>query len=73
MEKDLKNHFKKLIYKVNPPAKLVYITKDKLWYRTDVEDGEETNIITFSIPLGDIGDAKFYETMDAKLLLRWLD
>ena len=73
MEKDLKNHFKKLIYKIQPPAKLIYVTKDRLLYRTDVEEGEVTNIITFSIPLGDIGDAKFYDIMDAKLLLRWLE
>lgn len=64
-----KNEIKKLLYKVNPKAELMNVTKERIFYLTKIED----KVIRFLIPLGDIEDAKFEFLMDAKLLIRWLE
>lgn len=64
-----KNEIKKLLYRLNPEAELMNITKDRIFYITKIED----RTLRFFIPLGDIGDAKFEWQMEAKLLIRWLE
>lgn len=67
-----KNEIKKALYKVNPKAELMNVTKERLFYITKIKVGDEEKMIRFFIPLGDIEDAKFEWLMDAKLLIRWL-
>jgi len=68
-----KNEVKKLLYKAEPAARLIYVSKERLWYRSDFDHEGTTYLVSSSIPLGDIGDAKFYTDMDAKYLIRWID
>lgn len=64
------NELKKLIYKDNPAAILIYVRKGRVLYRARI--GEEGTNVTFDIPVEEMGDAQFDNYMDAKLLLRWL-
>lgn len=66
------NEIKKTLYKGNPKADLMYIDKERMLYVTNLGTGSIDGIINFSIPLGDIQDAKFLPVMEAKLLIRWL-
>lgn len=67
-----KNEIKKALYKVDPPAELMYVDKEKIFYRCSFDHEGNTYILGFSIPLGDIQDAKFHSVISAKLLIRWL-
>lgn len=67
------NEIKKALYKVNPKAELINVTKDRLFYMTKIMIGTEDKTLRFFIPLGDIEDAKFEWLMDAKLLIRWIE
>lgn len=62
------NDIKKVLYKENPKAVFLYYRKDVLYYNTSSSIG----IIDFSIPIEDTGDANFSNTMDSKLLIRWI-
>ena len=61
------NDIKKALYKEKPVARLLYFTAEYSLYYTDLSNGEE---IGFKVPHNDLGDAKFYKEMDAKLLIR---
>lgn len=67
-----KNEIKKALYKSNPKAELLNVTKERLFYVTKVKIEDEEKMVRFFIPLGDIEDAKFEWLMDAKHLIRWL-
>jgi hypothetical protein len=61
---------KKALYKQNPSADFMGASKGKMSYLTLLPPNEEK--IWFEIPFKDLGDAKFYPSMDSKLLIRWL-
>lgn len=64
-----KNEIKKAVYKQNPKANLKFIRKSVAYYNATIDD---SILITFEVPTDDMGDADFFNEMDAKLLLRWL-
>lgn len=66
-----KNDIKKALYKQNPMAHFVRVGKGGIMYTSIIEDSGP-QLLTFLIPLGDMGDAIFNDTEDAKLLIRWL-
>jgi hypothetical protein len=63
------NTIKKELYKQKPQAELLIINKDGMRYEA-LLDG--IGSVVFVIPLAEIGDARFYNIMDAKLLIRWI-
>ena len=63
-----KNEIKKLLYIHKPIAKIMYIRKGHVYYKSIVNDIE----IMFDVPIEDMGDADFYPEMDGKLLNRWI-
>lgn len=63
------NEIKKSIYKENTKAKLMYIRKGAAYYETILFGGSK---IHFAIPISDMGDADFFNEMDAKYLIRWI-
>lgn len=60
---------KKMIYKEKPMAELLYIRKEKAYYKTQLENSTS---VLFSVPVIDMGDADFLPNMEAKYLLRWI-
>lgn len=74
----LLNDLKKALYKQNPEAKFIKILKKVCYYNCELEfynektKQEEMEIIIFSIPIDDMGDASFNDKMEAKLLIRWI-
>jgi hypothetical protein len=64
-----KNEIKKALYKENPIANIVSVTKDGINYATVINDNYS---VYFRIPFNDIGDAKFEPHMDGKYLIRWI-
>jgi hypothetical protein len=68
-----KNEIKKLLYKQNPKANLLYIRKGNAYYDSTIEDVDRgTVFIKFEVPIVDIGDADFFNVMEAKHLIRWI-
>ncbi len=70
-----KNEIKKALYKQKPKARLLFIRKGSAFYIARVKDGEteESRVsVYFEVPVSDMGDAEFYDEMDAKLLNRWI-
>lgn len=65
-----KNDVKKELYKQNPKAALLLVDKDGVHYEGSLKNGQ---VLYFSVPFNDLGDAKFYAEMDAKYLIRWLN
>ncbi len=66
---------KKALYKENPKANLTVATRAGLTYFANLKTVAGENglgDVIFVVPFDDIGDAKFYPEMDAKLLTRWL-
>lgn len=63
-----KNDLKKYLLKNKPTASINYIRKGSAYYITIVEE----KIITFQVPVDDMGDADFLPDMPAQLLIRWL-
>jgi hypothetical protein len=63
------NEIKKELYKQNPLAYLLGVTKDSIDYKAEL-DGEN---VFFNIPINDIGDATFYYAMPAKHLIRYIN
>jgi hypothetical protein len=68
-----KNEIKKILYRENPKAELMNVSKDRIFYMAKIKAEDKDEMIRFFIPLGDIGDAKFEWLMDSKLLIRWLE
>lgn len=65
------NEIKKALYKQKPEAKLLHIRKGKVCYFTYI--GEEPfSRIDFEVPIEDMGDSSFYDSMNAQLLIRWI-
>lgn len=67
-----KNEIKKALYKANPKvmAKIKWpIVKGIAFYTAEVEGV----FISFNIDIKDLGDAPLEETMEAKLLMRYLN
>ena len=68
-----KNEIKKALYKQKPMAQFTMIRKEVAYYQTTiVNDDESSTRINFEIPVGDMGDADYYQEMDAKLLNRYI-
>ena len=63
-----KNEIKKALYKENPMAVLHNVRKDGLFYTT----GFGATLVSFLIPLGEIGEVIWEARMPAKLLIRWI-
>lgn len=63
-----KNEIKKIFYKENPKAHFSSMNKSYLRYYTRLPEV----IVTFLIPMSDIGDATFEDEMDSKYLIRWI-
>lgn len=59
---------KKYLYKEKPTAFFQYIANGNAFYTCA---GQET-FIAFSIPVSDMGEAKFSHHMEAKHLIRWI-
>lgn len=51
------NEIKKLLYKKNPKANIIQITKEFLNYTARIDD----LVIRFLVPISDIGDASFFQ------------
>lgn len=70
------NDIKKALYKQGPIAKFMVANKDGLQYACIIQDFSkpivESQQVSFCIPFSDIGDAKFVDVMEAKLLNRWI-
>lgn len=63
------NEIKKALYKQNPMASFEYIRKGLAYYRSNLNDG---TVISFEIPVSDMGDADFNNYIEAKYLIRWI-
>jgi hypothetical protein len=63
-----KNEIKKLLYRENPIAKLLYIRDNHAFYKTVHNDIH----IDFEIPVDDLKGGDFELEMESKLLNRWL-
>lgn len=63
---------KKELYKQKPTATLEFIRKNVAFYKTLINNNNEEFVVKFEIPIGDMGDADFFNKMDAKLLIRWI-
>lgn len=73
------NEIKKLLYKQNPAALFKYIRKGNAYYQAGIEIDKDNlldlpivKLITFEVPVSDMGDADFLSMMPAKLLIRWI-
>jgi hypothetical protein len=64
------NEIKKRLYVEAPTAKFFKLTKGVMYYVAHLSEGKPVH---FSIPITDIGDAAFYSTMEAKLLIRYMN
>jgi hypothetical protein len=63
-----KNEIKKALYRQKPEARIRFIRKNVAYYYADLDEQR----IEFEIPVNDMGDADFLPTMEAKLLIRWV-
>jgi hypothetical protein len=63
------NEIKKSLYKEKPKADFVRIKKGKAYYAAVIN---QSQYIGFEVPVEDMGDAEFCDTMDAQLLIRWI-
>jgi hypothetical protein len=63
------NEIKKLLYKENPVAKFMFLTKDAICYTA----GHEDSVIVFTIPQSDVDNGIFKVEMDSKHLIRWIN
>ena len=67
-----RNEAKKLLYKQNPIARVVgknELTKD---YSAIVEVDGDREIIVFIVPLLEMTNGEFKDSIEAKLLARWI-
>ncbi len=62
------NEVKKELYKQNPVAQFKYVYKSHAYYVVEVSERQ----IEFEIPCSDMGESKFMNEMEAKLLIRWI-
>ena len=66
-----KNEIKKALYKESPIATIMTVSKDGMIYRSVVQCLDNL-MLTFHVPINDIGDATFCRVMEAKHLIRWM-
>lgn len=66
------NEIKKELYKQNPEAWIIDVTKSGIRYFTQIRVEKMSKTLHFNVPLSDIGDASFDSEMPAKLLIRYL-
>lgn len=70
------SEIKKALYKQNPPARLQYILKgNAIYLATITAEGENYStykVIYFQVPVSEMGDTKFEQRMDSKLLIRYM-
>jgi hypothetical protein len=59
---------KKVLYKERPTANLKYIGGGSAWYESNTSLG----LVSFNIPISDMGDNKFNAVEPAQLLIRWI-
>jgi len=64
------NEIKKWLYRNKPEAKIVYVKKNEILFNCEYSDSLEG--LFFAVPLDDIQDAIFYNSMPAQQLIRWL-
>lgn len=63
------NDVKKVLYKENPPATLLYILKGAVVYTTKIDGAE----IIFNVPVAEMGDTRFDVVMkDSKHFNRYI-
>jgi hypothetical protein len=68
MDEIRKNELKKLLYKNNPIAFFNKIRLGVAYYQTFIDD----SVISFEVPINDMGEADFEVQMKAKYLVRWM-
>lgn len=67
------NEIKKALYRKKPTAHIVDVSKKGIRYRADLYQEEQPDLrLYFIIPLSDMGDAVFWSTAEAHLLIRYL-
>ncbi len=64
-----RNELKKVLYKQNPIAGIVFIRMGVAYYGCNLEDG---TMVRFEVPVSDMGDSDFHNEMDSKYLIRWM-
>lgn len=64
------NDLKKLFYKTGQTARLMSVRKDGIIYQTVIKGGK---IVSFTVPLNEIGETIWEELIPAKLLIRYIN
>ena len=67
-----KNDIKKALYKQNPWASKNFVTDGVVNYSTEIEFDNTEEIVEFEVPISDMGENVFEDTLEAKFLIRWL-
>lgn len=69
-----KNTVKKELYKQNPKATINKIYAGKAFYNTLLDKIVEgkSSVISFEIPVEEMGETEFTPVIPAKLLIRWV-
>lgn len=67
------NEVKKALYKQKPIANLVSEHPYILQYQCDVTVNDKPFVCNFSVPVSDMGDTTFTNSMPAQLLICYLD
>lgn len=62
------NEIKKELYKRKPNAKFLMIRLGNAYYETKFEN----TIVTFCVPISNIGNIEFKSYMKASLLIKWI-
>lgn len=65
------NEIKKSLYRENPVAELDVIRDGYVHYSTSINDG--STVILFKIPMEETKGADFFNEMESKHLIRWID
>lgn len=63
------NEIKKALYKENPIAYLLGVSKNSIDYKAELN----SQIVFFNVPIADIGETIFYSQMPAKHLIRYIN
>lgn len=64
------NEIKKQLYKQKPIASIDYIKNGIVYYITFLDSVSE--VITFEVPVDDMGETRFTAAVEAYLLIRWI-
>ena len=68
------NQIKKELYKQKPLAHRFFMGKYQHQYRCFIDVGEIKQFkIVFTVPISDMGETPFTDSMPAQLLIRYLD